>query len=157
VILFVQEETRQVRIATGINERWYIGEEYGTFDHDWQQITWPNAGDYTGPMIKMLGAQIRAVCILLEVKPEVHDVVRVSEKLNASRERSGRTTLRDYHVVNLKRPVARPHDGVVTPGTRKRLHWRRAHWRHYPNHRVRMKRMLVGDIDLGFVDKEYRL
>lgn len=79
--------------------------------------------------------------------------------INHQRERRGRLPLADYHVVMLahrRRLEPLPRD----PGaevTRKRLHFRRGHWRHYANHKTWIKWMLVGDPDLGFVDKEYRL
>jgi hypothetical protein len=33
----------------------------------------------------------------------------------------------------------------------------RGHWRHYERHKTWIKWTLVGDPDLGFVDKHYRL
>lgn len=41
-------------------------------------------------------------------------------------------------------------------GSKKKFHIRRAHWRTYENgNRVRIGWMFVGDINLGFVDKDY--
>lgn len=37
------------------------------------------------------------------------------------------------------------------------MHFRRGHWRHYQDHRTWIKWCLVGDPDLGFVDKHYKL
>jgi hypothetical protein len=51
----------------------------------------------------------------------------------------------------MRRRSARP------PGAnRKRLHLRRGHWRHFATYRTWIKWMMVGNPDLGFVDKEYR-
>lgn len=42
------------------------------------------------------------------------------------------------------------------PGGKKRLHIRRAHWRTYADgKKVRISWMLVGDINLGFISKDY--
>lgn len=38
-----------------------------------------------------------------------------------------------------------------------RMHFRRGHWRHYQEHRTWIKWMLVGDPDLGIIEKHYRL
>lgn len=37
------------------------------------------------------------------------------------------------------------------------LHFRRGHWRHYGEYKTWIKWMLVGDPELGFVDKMYKL
>jgi hypothetical protein len=38
-----------------------------------------------------------------------------------------------------------------------RLHFRRGHYRHYPNHKLWIRWCLVGNPDLGFIDADYRL
>lgn len=47
--------------------------------------------------------------------------------------------------------------GAFEHHTRKRLHFRRSHWRHYVSHKTKIPWTLVGDPNLGFVEKEYRL
>lgn len=102
--------------------------------------------------------QIRAIAVALEAEIAVGDVVRAPIQLNRSRERSGKTPLSDYHVVSLARRTRAPAlESGETTGARKRLHFRRGHWRHYETHKTWIKWMLVGDPDLGFVDKHYRL
>lgn len=104
--------------------------------------------------------QLKAICVSLEAEAATHEVVRASYKLNQARERRGKLPLYDHHVVKLAgrtRAAPRAPDAERTPGTKRRLHFRRAHWRHYENHQTWIKWMLVGDPDLGFVDKEYRL
>lgn len=63
-----------------------------------------------------------------------------------------------HHVISLanrrNRPAALGGDGS---SRRRRLHFRRGHWRHFETHKTWIKWMLVGDPDLGFVEKEYRL
>lgn len=109
-----------------------------------------NMTDAAGDMSK----QIRAVCIALdaqiaysEVRREPHTGPQVRNTL----------PLRDYNVVSLvSRKKAIP--AASNPsGKRVRLHFRRGHWRHLDGHKTWIKWMLVGDPDLGFVDKHYRL
>lgn len=105
--------------------------------------------------------QVRACSIMLEAKIAEADTVRASERLNEKREKLGRTKLRDYHVVQLnKRRRASPlPEEFASERERRspRLHFRRGHWRHYEKHRVWIEWQLVGNEDLGFIDKEYRL
>jgi hypothetical protein len=102
--------------------------------------------------------QIRAICISLEAKVAVTDIVTISPQLNRSRERRNRTTLSNYHVVRLNH---RPHSTRAAHDEArrgKRLHFRRGHWRHYDAERKTwISWMLVGNPDLGFIEKEYRL
>lgn len=102
--------------------------------------------------------EVRAICISLEVNVLTHAVVRAPSALNQKRERSGKTPLRDYHLLNLARRyrVTNPSGGHV-PGHHKRLHLRRGHWRHYPDHKTWIKWTLAGDPALGFVEKDYAL
>lgn len=124
------------------------------------------SGDYTlqvgmdDPARDLVGAQIRAISIALEAEVAKTEVVRAPHKLNHAREKRGHLPIYDYHVISLSRRSRAerlPHDPNAEPGTRKRLHFRRGHWRHFSNHRTWIKWMLVGDPDLGFVDKHYKL
>jgi hypothetical protein len=87
--------------------------------------------------------------------------VRIPSKLNAARERRGKSPLPDYHIINLanrKRYAPVPED--LRAGDKRnspRLHFRRSHVRHYANYTVRIKWCLVGNPDIGFIDKDYRL
>jgi hypothetical protein len=38
-----------------------------------------------------------------------------------------------------------------------RLHFRRGHHRHYENYKLWIKWQLVGNPDIGFIDKDYKL
>ena len=108
---------------------------------------------------RMLYEQIKAICIALEAQAAVSVVERASEKLNKKRLANDKTPLYSYHVVSLshRTRVATPLSEPGHSGRRHRLHFRRGHWRHYTDHKTWIKWMLVGDFDLGFVDKEYRL
>jgi hypothetical protein len=103
--------------------------------------------------------QIRAICISLDAEVSTTELIRAPLKLNRSRQKRGRTALADFHIVRLAhrhRALPLP-DKAAEPGTRKRLHFRRGHWRHFNNHKTWIRWTLVGDPDLGFIDKHYRL
>lgn len=113
-------------------------------------------------LANLIGANVRAVLISLEAEVAETTIVRVDHKLNRAREKRGKLPLFDYHVVSLARRT-RYLPREVGPleedreYTRKRLHFRRGHDRHYPTYKVWVKWCLVGDPDLGFVDKHYKL
>lgn len=112
----------------------------------------------TNAMENYLEAQIRAICIALEAQVATHDVVRAPSKLNEKRAKNGKPALRDFHIVDLSkrtRAASRPEAGPT--GRRVRLHFRRGHWRHFDDHKTWIEWMLVGDPDLGFIDKNYRI
>lgn len=102
--------------------------------------------------------EVRAICISLEVEVLTHSVVRAPHALNVKREKNGKAPLRDHYLLNLSRRhrVSNPTSGHV-PGHHKRLHLRRGHWRHYPDHKTWIKWTLAGDPSLGFVEKDYAL
>lgn len=108
---------------------------------------------------KLVETQVRAVCVALEAEVAMADVVRAPYKLNAARERKGQPPIADYHVVSLtRRQRATPLPSGREPEHGKvRLHFRRGHWRHYENHKTWIKWNLVGNPDLGFINKHYRL
>lgn len=119
---------------------------------------WATLGNLqpTCPHLVFAWNQIRAICIALDAEVAVSSVERAPLRLNENRVRKGKSPIRDYHVVDLshRRRVIGP--GTET-GTRKRLHFRRGHWRHFEQHKTWIKWMLVGDPDLGFVAKDYSL
>jgi len=105
--------------------------------------------------------QIRGVCIALEAEIAETEVIRAPHNLNKSREKRGRTTVPDYHVVRLSSrsrvsPLP-PSEGNEEKRKSPRLHFRRGHWVHFTEHKTWRKWTLVGDPDLGFIDKHYRL
>jgi hypothetical protein len=108
----------------------------------------------------MMG-QIKAMSIALEAEVAEAEIIRAPAKLNHARVRKGELPLVDYRVVNL----AKRHRNSPVPselqdkGSRRspRLHFRRGHWKHYANHRTWTKWTLVGNPDLGFIEKNYRL
>lgn len=113
----------------------------------------------TDGMIELLAAlaeQIKAACIALDAEVAESSAVREAHSGSGS---GSLQPLKAHHVVSLANRRARPAalssgDGS---GRRRRLHFRRGHWRHFEAHKTWIKWMLVGDPDLGFVEKEYRL
>jgi hypothetical protein len=102
--------------------------------------------------------QIRAICIALEAEVAQHQTVKAPGKLNAKRLKDNKPPLADYHVVDLAQRLrgergsaSQPYKGVV------RLHWRRGHWHRYGGEKKWQKWLLVGNPDLGFIDKHYRI
>lgn len=110
-------------------------------------------------LICFLAPQVKAICVALEAEVAETNCVRAPHKLNHAREKLGRPPLSDYHllsIANRRRSIARLADGGE-PQSRKRLHFRRGHWRHFETFKTWVRWTLVGDPDLGFVDKDYRL
>lgn len=110
-------------------------------------------------IVDLVYSQIRAACIALDAEVATSTPQRAEYRRNYSREKGGRTGF-SYNVVSLARkPRAErlARDPGEEPTVRRRLHFRRGHWRHYDDHKTWIKWMLVGDPELGFVDKHYRL
>lgn len=102
-----------------------------------------------------ISKQIRAICIALEAEIAYSEIRREPHNGQA---KNSHLALRDYHVVSLvSRSRAMPAPSSSQAKKHVRLHFRRGHWRHLSDHKTWIKWMLVGDPDLGFVDKHYRL
>lgn len=125
-------------------------------DGHWKPM-YADSGNPINPLVPVLALQIKAACVSLEAEIAVGEKVEAPEKLNAARERRGQEPMPDYYVVRLnRRPRSTQLDGDGT--TKKRLHFRRGHWRHLSEDRNTWVRWcLVGDPDLGFIEHEYRL
>lgn len=119
---------------------------------------WLNPSNCT-PAFEMMWSQVRAICIALDAEVAVTEVIRAPAKLNEKRAKAGKPPLPDYRVVDLARRhrIANPAASAPGTGTKKRLHFRRGHWRHYETSRTWIKWQLVGSPDLGFINKHYRL
>lgn len=104
-------------------------------------------------------SNIRAMCIALDAEVIEREVIRASHLSNQKRTKAGRASLRDFHIVSLaRRSRAASLEHSAGDLKRKvRLHFRRGHWRHFQSHKTWIKWMLVGNPDLGFINKEYRL
>lgn len=129
---------------------------FGQFGDLWLHVAGKN--DSSHPLIAFMLSQVRAVCIALDADVATSEVVRAPVKLNEKRAKAGKTPLPDYRVVDLARRhrVANPLASGGS-GTKKRLHFRRGHWRHFETSKTWVKWCLVGNPDLGFINKHYRL
>jgi hypothetical protein len=149
----------------------------------WVAIGPPHTDAVLRPLIS---TQVAAICIALDAKVAETNVERAPSKLNQARAKKGLSPLKDYHVVSLLRRSrpAGPRSGAGgETGRRVRLHFRRGHWRRYGEEaatcthawgdpdpsgrrycrhdcgmwRTWVNWMLVGNPDLGFIDKHYKL
>ena len=116
---------------------------------------------YINFMIAAFFFHTRAICIALEGEAAICETIKIPPKLARSRERRGKIPMNNYSVVRLTNRKHYEYDH--SPDTadhekqRKRLHWRRGHVRHYETYNVWIKWQLVGNPDLGFIHKHYRL
>jgi hypothetical protein len=130
----------------------------GSWVFDCQRFTHGPNGWGAPDFYELIGNQIKAICVALDAAVAVTEAVRTPYKLNIAREKNGKPPLSDYHIVNLSRQTrARPLEAHGQSSARRRLHFRRGHWRHFEIHKTWVRWCLVGDPDLGFIDKEYRL
>lgn len=100
--------------------------------------------------------QIKAICIALESEIAEENIIRAPAKLNKKRIAKSKRPLPDYHVVSLNKKHGSRFNGGGE-GLKKRFHFRRGHWRHFETHKTYIKWMLVGNPELGFIDKHYKL
>lgn len=108
-------------------------------------------------IVLYVGSQIRACCIALDAEVATSaPAVRAPHLSNRGRDLTER---KSYHIVSLARRSTRaaPLSAPGNTGRHPRMHFRRGHWRHFESHKTWIKWMLVGDPDLGFVDKHYKL
>jgi hypothetical protein len=111
-------------------------------------------------LMNFLSPQVKAICVALEAEVAETEVTRAPHKLNRAREKMGRIALSDYHIISLahrRRYPQLPSSPSDEPKAQKRLHFRRGHWRHFETFKAWVRWTLVGNPDLGFVDKDYRL
>lgn len=106
----------------------------------------------------LISSQVRAACIALESVAETERRAPPAN-LNAARRRRGAPPLFDYHIVKLahRRYASGRTNGEGTHRRSPRLHFRRGHWRRLGDDRVWIEWTLVGNPDLGFIYKEYRI
>lgn len=178
-----RESGIEVLISIGYNKRWYLDPmkfvfRDGRFDRgeplrEGLETTWSQDAGDVRRLYQFLAEQCRAVCIVLDAGVADKPLTRASEKLAKRRHVDGLTPLKAYHVVSLAKRSSGGHAQGDGTGVKKRLHFRRGHHRHYkdgssgqekyidnegfPRSKTWIHWMLVGDINLGFVDKHYKL
>lgn len=100
--------------------------------------------------------QIVAICVSLDAEIATTEIVRAPHQLNAKRQKQGKLPLADYRIIDLSRRHRVKPAAPCAEGTRKRLHFRRGHWRHYEGFKTWIKWQLVGNPDLGFIHHQYK-
>jgi hypothetical protein len=107
------------------------------------------------PALLLAWRQVVACCVSLDAEVTRFETRGAPAKLNEKRARNDRSPVLGVSVIDLNRKVVKGagHGG----GGRKRLHFRRGHWRHYEDHKTWIKWQLVGNPDLGFVASQYAL
>lgn len=116
----------------------------------------------THRLYTLIDRQVRAVGVALDAKVAIKNAVRMPYKSNQLPKGQAKPKpFYSYHTVSLARRAARlearEDDGLQVTGTKRRLHFRRGHWRHFDGWKTWVNWCLVGDPDLGFVDKHYKL
>lgn len=107
-------------------------------------------------LVELIGNQIRAACIALDADVATTTLVRETHS-------GDEPELKDFpeyefYTIGLaprSRAEALASHGELK-GT-KRLHFRRGHWRHFTASKTWVRWCLVGNPELGFIDKQYRL
>lgn len=163
------EDSPQMRLEPVVRTEvgWALLQSYSV-GFDWKPIPIYQAGtpgtkpDKYQPVADLLIKNIWAICVMLEAQLVERQAVRIDAKLNEARARRGKLPLHDYHVVSLNRRdrvAPRPIDQLDPDRdiTRKRWHLVRAHWRQYAGHRTKIPWHSRGDMDLGVIDKHYKL
>lgn len=148
------------RIFCRVKSHWTFADSFSRLGFGWK-----SSGDETlrvifAPIAEACFRQVRAACIALDAEIARTDVVRAPHRLNQARVKRGKLPAFDYHVLSLanrSRPTKFENDDPDHEKIKRRLHFRRGHWRHYLNHKAWIRWTLVGDPDLGFIDKHYTL
>lgn len=150
-------------------QAWYPGRKWVTLPHLFYHVSgrwWAKEPDelriYDDPTFELLAfidAQVRAITVGLEAEVLLGDPR--APVFSVWRERKGMVQQRPYSVVTLRPRATRTPFAATQDGERSspRLHFRRGHfWPADPNDPRRhwRKWTLVGDPDLGFIDKRYR-
>lgn len=121
-----------------------------------------SGGTQSGPvpakghnLIRLVGDQIKAACVALEAEIAIANITR----LPASGKTSEPTQFPpvEYRAISLRRRPRPPELPGGDGRKGRRLHFRRGHWRHMPTFKTWVRWTMVGDPDLGFIEKEYRL
>jgi hypothetical protein len=125
----------------------------------WFSVGVSKSGASEDLLIDFVAKQLKCILVALDAEVATHEVIRAPTALNDKRAKSGKPPLKDYYVIDLARRhrVTNPNPTPDDTKRKVRLHFRRGHWRHYEGHKTWIKWMLVGNPDLGFIQKRYSL
>lgn len=144
-----------------VSDGWFEGDyTYRYAGSNWTPERETENPDAYTSMVALIGSQIKAISVALDAEVATTEIVRQPHKLVKRRIREGKLPPSDYHIVVLSRKSRAPEIIMSSDESRVgkiRLHFRRGHWRHFEAHKTWIKWMLVGNPDLGFIDKHYRL
>jgi len=132
---------------------WYASESYAYSGGVW---TDPAGADYDDAFFTGIDRIIRSACIALDADVIEKELVTADRAENERRERRGAHPINDHVILRIRRNHSGRGGGTAT-GARKRLHFRRGHWRRYPTAKTWIRWCMVGDPSLGFRDKDYAL
>lgn len=139
-------------------------------DDDWDGVAgsivwetasglWVQSSTLAAEAWPWISKQLRAIAIVLDAQVVVSTPVPPPPALNKKRGKAGKPLLNAYHVIDLpaRHRSSGRGDGAETL-KRLRMHFRRGHWRRVEGEsKTWVRWCLVGDPDLGWVDKEYRI
>lgn len=155
VFFSAEVDTRIMLLPAVKLSRWVLLDMiYERFDGGWLC----DVPEMRFKFVDRAGEQIRAACIALDAEVASADIQRHPHEGIVGK--NSHLPLPTYRVVTLSRQSPRhsaPNFSADTFSRKKRLHFRRGHWRHFTHFKTWIRWTLVGDPDLGFVDKEYRL
>lgn len=109
-----------------------------------------------GVFTAFVSKQVVSICIAMEAEIAEAEKVSIPEKLNRNRVRQGKLPIGDFHLVTLARKHRRSTSAAGVYKGVVKLHFRRGHFASYDSGRVWRKWSLVGNPDLGWVEKLYR-
>ncbi len=154
VFLFAEDgEPRQLALVWKTPVGWYLSESYAYNDGVWMDQTGEDCG---GEFFDGIDRVIRCACIALDADVIEKVTVHADRAENQRRERRGVAPVNDHVILRIRRTTGGVNVGANT-GQRKRLHFRRGHWRRYPTGKSWVRWCMVGDPSLGFRDKDYAL
>jgi len=157
IAMLLEDEIVTLRPYIQTRGMWISGLEYVHDDGLWRTNE-GIASDDEESIAHEIAKQVRAVSIALEADAVEYEEQTQSEKVNAHRIKQGKPPFNSFHVIRIAAHRRVRREATVSQAKwHVRLHFRRGHWRHYANHKTWVKWMLVGDPDLGFVNKHYRL
>lgn len=138
-----EEGTPNFRVNLQMEDAWWLVNS--SFDPHLQRF------------VEHIVHQVKCALLALDSQVAERKLVRVSAALNAKRLKKGRLPFYDFHVLDIS-PRAKA-DRYFGGGTHAspRMHFRRGHWRRFNGHKTWISACLVGDPDLGFLNKHYAL
>lgn len=107
-------------------------------------------------LVELIGNQIRAACIALDAEVAATTLVREGHE-GKGREAKAHPAYEFYTISIASRTRAEALQSHGASKGTKRLHFRRGHWRHFTASKTWVRWCLVGNPELGFIDKQYRL